>query len=114
MIRLKGSGGGGRQKHQGKSQFVFYFFFPAFPLSQTVSVWVEGAGLQPGLALPELLGAVQRKRSCSAPILPVQPQSIPRAPPPGLGAASPFLESSLGWVVPGHPSLHRAGKGVNP
>lgn len=81
MIRLKGSGGGGRQKHQGKSQFVFYFFFSAFPLSQTVSVWVEGAGLQPGLALPELLGAVQPKRSRSAPILPVQPQSIPRAPP---------------------------------
>lgn len=49
MIRLKGSDGGGRRKHRGKSQFVFCrvgLFFFSLPLSQAVSVWVEGAGLQ--------------------------------------------------------------------
>lgn len=38
MIRLKGSDGGGRRKHGGKSHFVFWGFFPLLPLTQTVSM----------------------------------------------------------------------------
>lgn len=98
MIRLNGSNGGGRQKHQGKSQFVFYLFFPALPLSQTVSVWAEGAGLQLGHSLGWLClscsGLFSQK---GAALLPSCPCSLRASPRPW--SSQPFSGKALwaGW-----------------
>lgn len=43
MIRLKGSDGGGRQNHGGKSQFVFWGFFPSSSLPNGVCVGGESS-----------------------------------------------------------------------
>lgn len=89
-----------------------FFFLPFLSPKQCLCGWREQGSSLDWLCL-SCLGLFSEKGAAQLPSCPCSPRASPEHPP-GLGAASPFLESSLGWWCQVTHLFTELAKGLTP